>query len=245
MDFHQFEKAAREVLASIPAEFLEGVDGLEISRATVPHPTLPDIYTLGECLTESYPSEFGGAGEVRSTVALYYGSFLALSRLDDDWDWEEEIYVTVTHEVQHHRESMALDESLEELDYADDQNFARREGHPFDPFFYRAGPTVAPGVWEVDGDRFVEVRVGRGELAAGWVEVEWEGARHRVAVTELGKVRFETLAEEPDGAQTVAVLLRRGGPGEWIAALRERWAASNLRSLAPRAGTDSRRDGEL
>ena len=66
------------------------MDGLEVSRKTVPHPDLPEIYTLGECLSDFYPSDYGGAGEVRSRVVLYYGSFLQLSRSHDDWDWEDD-----------------------------------------------------------------------------------------------------------------------------------------------------------
>jgi hypothetical protein len=183
----------------------------------VPHPTLPDIYTLGECITDSYPTEFGGAGEVRSVVALYYGSFLALSRLDDDWDWEEEIYETITHEVQHHLESLASDETLEVQDYAEDQNFARREGEPFDPYFFRSGRALERDVWEVDRDRFVEVPVVAADLASGSVRVEWEGETHTFPVAaEADDVRFELLAEGEDGSEVMAVLVRRRGLLEWV-----------------------------
>jgi predicted Zn-dependent protease with MMP-like domain len=127
MDFLTFKHLAHEAYEMIPPEFREGIDGLDVSRETVSHPTIPDVFTMGECRTEEYPSEFGGAGEVRSIVALYYGSFLALSRLDDDFDWRDEIFETVTHEVRHHLESLALDDSLEQLDYAEDQNFIRRQ----------------------------------------------------------------------------------------------------------------------
>jgi hypothetical protein len=216
MDFRTFERVAHDVYASIPEQFLEGVEGLEVSRKTVPHPTLPDIYTLGECITESFPGEY----EVRSVVALYYGSFRALSRLDAEWDWEEEIYETVTHEVQHHRESMALDESLEELDYAEDQNFARHEGHPFDPQFYRSGARLGPTAWEVDGEVFVEARLDRAALQAGAVEVEWEGRKHRLPLdAPAAGVLFRPLPELDDGRMLVAVLVRRRGPWEWIRSL--------------------------
>lgn len=160
MNYAEFRARAQEIFDDIPPQYREGVDGLEVSRATVAHPTLPGIYTLGECKTESYPTEFGGAGEVRSIVALYYGSFLALARASDDWDWEGELWETVTHEVRHHLESLATDDSLEVMDYAEDQNFARREGEPFDPLFYRMGHARGPGVYEVDGDLFFEQALG-------------------------------------------------------------------------------------
>lgn len=156
MTFAEFRARAQEIFDGIPPRYREGVDGLEVTRAAVPHPTLPNIFTLGECRSEFYPSEFGGAGEVRSIVVLHYGSFLELSRTRDDWDWEAELWETVTHEVQHHLESLASDDALEVRDYVEDQNFARREGEPFDPFFYRLGQERAPGLYEVDGDLFFE-----------------------------------------------------------------------------------------
>ena len=159
MDFATFERRAKELYAEVPEDFRGGIDGLEVSRATEPHPTLPDVYTLGECLTEQYPSEFGGAGEVRSIVVLYYGSFLALSRIDEEFDWEAELYETLTHEIRHHLESLASEDELEEIDYAEDQNFARREGERFDPYFYRSGKRWGDREWEVDGDFFLEVPV--------------------------------------------------------------------------------------
>ena len=63
MDYQTFEARAREIFASVPDQFLGGIDGLEVSRRTELHPSLPEVFTLGECLTEHYPSEFGGAGE--------------------------------------------------------------------------------------------------------------------------------------------------------------------------------------
>jgi hypothetical protein len=223
VNFRDFERAANEVFAAIPERFREGVDGLEVSRSTVPHPTLPDIYTLGECITESYPTEFGGPGEVRSIVALYYGSFLALSRLDDEWDWDEEIYETITHEVQHHLETLADDESLEVLDYVEDQNFARREGQPFDPFFFRSGRRLEGGGWEVDGDVFIERILAADESAAGTVRVEHGGAAYDVPLpTPLPAVHFERLLEREDGGELVAVLVRRRGLLEWLKALLRR-----------------------
>ena len=80
------------------------MDGLVIDRQARPHPRTRDIYTLGECVTEAYPSDFGGPDTVRSAVVLYYGSFLRLSRLDPAFDWSEEIWETLTHELRHHLE---------------------------------------------------------------------------------------------------------------------------------------------
>lgn len=216
MTFQEFEARAHQVYDSIPPEYRAGVDGLVVERRAAFHPTLPEIYTLGECVTENYPTEFGGAGEVRSFVVLYYGSFLALSARGEEWDWEEEIFETVTHEVRHHLESLAQDDALEVLDWVEDQNFRRREGEPFDPLFYRGGEEVEPGVFRVDRDLFVER-----ELSAGvWVAFDLEGRSYRVRVpAESADFHFATLEDLSDEAgDVVLVLHRRRGAWERLRA---------------------------
>ncbi len=219
MDYQTFDARAREIFAAVPDQFLGGIDGLEVSRRTELHPSLPEVFTLGECLTEHYPSEFGGAGEVRSIVVLYYGSFLELARRDEDFDWEGELYETITHEVRHHLESLATEDQLEEIDFAEDQNFHRRQGEPFDPFFFRAGVRHDDGSWEVDRDFFLEVRVDR---ETGWpVSVRWQGEELHIERPEpLGDVHFLTLgAWSDDSREVVAVLQPRRAWWGWIAAL--------------------------
>jgi predicted Zn-dependent protease with MMP-like domain len=217
MSFAQFEALAREMFDSIPPQYREGVDALEVDRATVAHPTLPGVYTLGECKSEAFPTEFGGPGVVLSVVVLYYGSFIALSRIDEEFDWEHEIWETVTHEIQHHLEALAADDTLEDFDYAADQNFARREGEKFDPFFFRSGTPLSTGTWEVDGDVFLEAAPGDRNA----VEVEWEGRRHQIRDVDPGAdVHFVRLADRAEGTGEVyAVLLRPRGIAGWIAHL--------------------------
>lgn len=223
MDFSHFEARAAEIFTAIPPEYREGVDGLEVQRATAFHPTLPEIYTLGECLSESYPSGFGGAGDVRSRVVLYYGSFLALSLSREDWDWEEELFETITHEVRHHLEHLALDDSLEVLDYVEDQNFARREGERFDPFFYRSGHPAGDGAYEVDGDLFVEVDVDpRSHRVGDEIEVAFGGIPVRVRVpADLADVHFLRVERPgaPPGAERLVVMVRSRSVGGWLKGL--------------------------
>ncbi|MQA90758.1 MAG: hypothetical protein GEU90_11045 [Gemmatimonas sp.] len=220
MNFGTFRARAEEIFADIPPDFREGVDGLEVLRKTVPHPTLPGVYTLGECLSEFYPSDYGGPGEVRSRVVLYYGSFIELSRSQDNWDWEEEMFETVTHEIRHHLEHLAAEDALEEMDFAEDQNFARREGERFDPYFYRAGDRRARDLFEVDGDLFLER-----EVSTRWLienpafPVELAGTRMRVrAPSDVKDICFLRL---PAGTLEIAgdafvVLIKRKGLREWI-----------------------------
>ncbi len=220
MTFEEFKARAHEVFAGIPDDYREGVEGIEVTRKTVMHPTLPEVYTLGECLSDFYPSEFGGAGEVRSRVALYYGSFQAVARDEEDWDWDDEIWETITHEIRHHLEHLASEDALEEMDYAADQSFAMREGEPFDPHFYRFGEPIAPGVFTVERDLYIEVEVGR----------RFAGRVHRVEAP-LGDSSFVVVL--PDGSADVhflrvtdppfavtgdlfLVVTWRRGAGEWI-----------------------------
>jgi len=215
MRFDEFEALAWRYWDEIPEEYKEGVDGLIVERSAQPHPTLPDIYTLGECVTEAYPSEWGGPETTRSAVVLYYGSFWRLSRLDPEFDWEEELWETLTHELKHHLEWLADEDALEEVDYAVDENFKRAHGEPFDPFFYRSGEEVADGVWKVERDYFIEREIAAGAAPVDSVEFVWHGREYRVAVpADPGDVCFITvedgLEEPPDGEVCVVVVRRRG-----------------------------------
>lgn len=169
-----FRALVRRLEADIPPEFQGGVVEIEVSPKTVPHPLRGDVYTLGECI----PLEWSGSGaDLQSRVVLYHGSFQALSRLGE-FDWREEAWETLTHELRHHLEWQADVASLEAYDWAAEQNFARHEGEPFDPVFYRNGEQLAPGVFKVDDDVFLEAEQGAQSRAQ--VEVSWHGARYRV-----------------------------------------------------------------
>lgn len=224
MKFREFEVLARRYWREIPSEYKEGVDGLIVEAGAMPHPTLPEVYTLGECLTERYPSEWGGPDTIRSMVVLYHGSFENLARLDPDFDWEGELWETLTHELRHHLESLADEDALEAVDYAMDENFKRLEGEPFDPSFYRSGEEVARGVWKVERDVFIEVEYA-GETGPGPdVEFRWHGGRYRVALPdEVGDVCFvwieDGLDEPPPGGEVYVVVVRKRGLGETLRGL--------------------------
>ncbi|MGD8277633.1 MAG: metallopeptidase family protein, partial [Gemmatimonadota bacterium] len=225
MKFAEFEEIARAEWERIPAHFRGGVDGLVIERDALAHPEKRDIYTLGECVTESWPSDYQGPDTTRSSVVLYYGSFRRLATLDPDFDWEAEIWETLTHELRHHLESLADDEALLDVDAAMEEHFARREGESFDPFYYRAGESLGRGVYRLDGLYFVEIEgagaeaaVFAGEGAAGagagpakqGVTFVWEGNRYDVALPDLdADIVFAEVVEgvEPAPAELHLVLL--------------------------------------
>ncbi len=211
MKFAAFERAARRAFEEIPHEYLEGIDGLTVSREAPAHPTLPGIYTLGECLTEEHLSDYGSPETTRSVIALYWGSFRALSRRNPDFDWEGEIWETLTHELRHHLESLAGDDALEGVDYAADESFKRHEGEPFDPWYYQHGEDLGGGVFEVEGEYYVE-QVWRAPdfEAAGHLELSWRGERYRLSrPAELGDVHFVWV--EGLDAPVELVLVRRRG----------------------------------
>ncbi len=228
MTFQAFDDVARRFWDEIPEEYREGVDGLVVERGALPHPTLADVYTLGECLTESYPSEYGGPETIRSAVVLYYGSFWRLSRLDPAFDWEDELWETLTHELKHHLEWLADEDALEALDYAVDENFRRGRGEPFDPFFYRSGEEAAEGVWKVERDFFLEREYAPGRAPEREAAFVWHGRSYRVPVpAELGDVCFVTIQaglEEPPDGEVCLVLVRRQRFGEALASLIRRRA---------------------
>jgi Zincin-like metallopeptidase len=192
--------------ADIPPQFQGGVVEIEVSPKTVPHPVRAEIYTLGECI----PLEWSGSGaDLQSRIVLYHGSFQALSRLGDgDFDWREEAWETLTHELRHHLEWQANVAGLEAYDWAAEQNFARHDGEPFDPVFYRNGEEMAAGVFKVDDDVFLERArgVGSGER----IEMTWHGAAYRVRLPSADRrawvfLTLEGLDEPPPG-EAVLVL---------------------------------------
>lgn len=217
MDIDAFARRAHEIFDAIPPEYRGGVEYVEVSPDAVPHPELPEVFTLGECATGELDLGMEGPEGMRSGIHLYHGSFARLAALDPEFDWEGELEETIVHELRHHRESAAGEDALEDFDYAADENFKRREGLPFDPLFYRSGEPEGEGAWEVDGDLFVERVVD----AAEWEsleEVTAEVAGRAVSAPRpeaLGDVSFLYLegAEGPRG-ETALVLVRRRGAWE-------------------------------
>jgi hypothetical protein len=208
--YDDFEKLVKRLARELPPEFLGGVEGLEVSRKTVPHPSRADVYTLGECIPLPTEDQAGPAG-VQSRVVLYHGSFQALASLDEDFDWRAEVWETLTHEVRHHLEWRARAPDLEAFDWAADQNFARAEGEPFDPLFYQSGERVAEGVYRIDDDFFLEHVVREVPTE---VRFDWHGRSYRgtapPGATLPALLVVEGVAEPPPG-ELVLVLQRKPG----------------------------------
>lgn len=199
-----------------------------MSPRTVAHEERTDIWTLGECIP--LPGDDGDPKNLRSRIVLYHGSFQALARGTPEFDWTAEAWETLTHEVRHHVEWKARVPDLEAFDRAAEENFARQDGEPFDPAFYRDGVRLPDGSFQVDDDVFIERVVGAPPVS---VRMHWRGEDYEVAV--------------PAGAALPAFLVVNGTKatpeGELVLVLQKRggWQALFRRPAAFRAEVEARR----
>ena len=203
MKYEAFEELAGRMYDEIPGAFREGISGVTVEREPKGHPSLPGIWTLGECVTDQWPDPIGGLGDTSSEILLYYGSFRELERQDSLFDWESELWETMLHELLHHREAAADEDGLDVFDWAADQNFRRLEGLDFDPLFPRVLPTDAEGAVRLDGETFVDVEIGPYDLEArftwrtrGWsIRVPEDAALLWARVRNLAGGRLWVIAE--------------------------------------------------
>src|SRR5713226_10218202 len=208
----EFRSLVGRLQREIPPEFTGGVVAVDVSPKALPHPVHDDVYTLGECV----PLEWSGSGtDLHSRIILYHGSFARLARLGA-FDWREETWETLTHELRHHLEWRANSSALEAYDWAAEQNFARQEGHPFDPVFYRSGEKIADGVYKVEDDVFIESwTAGKGEREG--LETVWHGKRYRASLPRgVRPPAFLTLdgLDEPPPGEAVLVVSRKPSLGD-------------------------------
>ncbi len=244
MRLSDFEAMVVRMAAEVPREFLDGVAEIVVSPRAVPHPDRPGIFTLGECIPLAV-GEGGGPEDVQSRIVLYHGSLAALSRVTPGFDWREEAFETLTHELRHHLEWRARAPDLEALDWAVEQNFARQDGEAFDPAFYLAGAPVGPDAWRVEDDVFLDEIV---RAIPGSVAVRWAGHGYVVPVpadaTLPAFLRLDGVADPPSG-ELVLVLRRRPSvlallrPGRrFHASIRVDEPSDYLPGIAPGGGTD-------
>ena len=189
-----------------------------MSGKTVPHPVREGVYTLGECI----PHEFGAPGEERRRHPLRGRPALRLLRgpgaaSAPGFDWREEAFETLAHELRHHLEWRARVPELERLDDAVEANYARADGEPFPPLFYRDGERIADGVFKVEDDVFLETVLERGawQAAAGRpFPFAWHGRPYVAALpATLPDVLFVTVSGARPAPPGELVLVVRRKPG--------------------------------
>ncbi|MGH7674647.1 MAG: metallopeptidase family protein [Gemmatimonadales bacterium] len=206
MRFDDFQTLIERLVREVPPDYLDGIAAVEVSSKTVPHPVRADVYTMGECIPLDWS---GGGADLQSEIVLYHGSFAALAR-QGDFDWREQAWETLSHEMRHHLEWRARVDALEALDWAAEQNFARHDGQPFDPTFYRSGERVTDGIYKVDDDVFIEREPGTGKRDAS--DVVWHGRRYRVRLpADVRPPVFLSLdgLDEPPPGEAVLVFPAR------------------------------------
>lgn len=241
MTFAEFERAAHEAFEAIPADYRTGIDGLVVERDAEAHPQIPDIWTLGYCDTEVYPSDFENADTVRSTIRLFWGSFRNLAAEQDDFDWLAEIHETVEHEVKHHLEALAGEDQLGDVDAVMEHDFRRAQGGDWDPHYYRWGEEIAPGTYVAEDLVFVEVPLSASDLRMrDGIDFEIQGRWYTIPTpTELGDVHFIHVLGLPLGGASVEVVLVR--KRSWMESAKRLFAPSRPRVLESEAdarGTD-------
>ena len=127
MTYEEFQRMVEEMVAEIPPQFMEGLQGVHVLEQLVQEEGYEDVVRLGEYLDPG-PADFLGAGEgLGRHVALYYGSFAVIAEDDPTFDWEEEAWETLTHELRHHVESLAGEDFLVQDDVERAKHFPPRQ----------------------------------------------------------------------------------------------------------------------
>ena len=210
MRLADFEAMVRRLCSEVPGHFLEGIAEVVVSPRTVPHPDREEIFTLGEC--DPLPMEVGSGIEgLQSRIVLYHGSFAALARSQEGFDWRREAWETLTHELRHHLEWRARAPDLENLDWAVEHNYARHEGEPFDHTFFLSGELEPSGNYRVEDDVFIDQFV---RSIPASVSFSWRGQSYQAVTPEGAELpcflTIEGVAHPPEGA-LVLVLRRKPG----------------------------------
>jgi hypothetical protein len=210
MRLPDFEAMVRRLSAEVPDDFFDGIAEVVVSPRVVPHPDREGTFTLGECIP--LPVEVGGGAEgLQSRIVLYYGSFAALSQSGQSFDWRQEAWDTLTHELRHHLEWRAHAPDLEDFDWAVEHNLARLDGEPFDTTFFLSGEPGPGGSYRVDDDVFID------QLASAvpaLVSFDWQGRRYRVKVPNDAELpcflTIDGVDQAPPG-DLVVVIRRKPG----------------------------------
>ncbi len=165
LSFDDFSAQATALTEALPKEFLEGIESVDVHRERKADPVLPDVLLLGECATSPL-SELVQEEAFRSTVHLYYGSFVDLAKGDPAFDMQDELRETLEHEIQHHIEDRAGVKALADEDHLFESHARFKAGLEVAPGWYRRGEELAPRVWKVDLDLFVELPLRRRDFEA-------------------------------------------------------------------------------
>jgi hypothetical protein len=102
-----------------PPELLDSLNGgILLLEEALPDPEAgEDVYIMGEYCWD----------EMGRYINLYYGSFVELLSEENEGVWEDELRITLRHELTHHVEGLAGERSLEHKDSAQLEAFRAGE----------------------------------------------------------------------------------------------------------------------
>ncbi|MFN3265673.1 MAG: metallopeptidase family protein [Deinococcales bacterium] len=116
MTFLEFQQRLQEMIEIIPERFMKNLQGIHCFPEIKHSPEQRGLVRMGEYLDPGFESFMAAGVHIGRHINIYYGSFVAVARYNPDFDWEEQLWETLTHELQHHLESQANDQSLIEWD---------------------------------------------------------------------------------------------------------------------------------
>ena len=98
-----------------PPQLLDSLNGgILLLEEALPDPEAgDDVFIMGEYCWD----------ELGRYIVLYYGSFVELLAEEDERIWEDELRITLRHELTHHVEGLAGERSLEHKDSAQLEEF--------------------------------------------------------------------------------------------------------------------------
>ena len=104
----------------IPMELFAWLNGgVVLLEDALPDPEAgEDVYVMGEYCCD----------EMGRYIKIYYGSFTALLADEPRKVWEEELWITLRHELTHHMEGLAGERSLERKDSEQLEQFRAESG---------------------------------------------------------------------------------------------------------------------
>ena len=104
----------------IPMELFAWLNGgVVLLEDALPDPEAgEDVYVMGEYCCD----------EMGRYIKIYYGSFAALLADEPRKVWEEELWITLRHELTHHMEGLAGERSLERKDSEQLEQFRAESG---------------------------------------------------------------------------------------------------------------------
>lgn len=111
LSFDEVGEILDEMAESLPPVFYRDLNGgISFLPEALEDPEFPsgEIYIMGEYCDD----------QMGRYINLYYGSFAALAE-KEEWSreiWEDELFITLTHEFTHHIEGLAMEGGLDRKD---------------------------------------------------------------------------------------------------------------------------------